>query len=792
MDLEFQDRTGVLGAYLKGWEAVTSCELTTTMAAGAVTALVTSTTGFAATGTIYCDQAAWTYAGKTATSFTGLVLVYGSGDVEHVVDTLALPPCQPEVTDGPADLRGRRVVIYAAESVNGVLSTTELQWVGYVDGFVDLADGMVRIPVSHVLRLYREGMVFGWVPTGRLRGLYVPNYPDARWGRFTYYGAAGWADLDIVPDGSATFYASKEALIDAVLDPTTGINSLAQYRAGRTSDGRIWIRYTGAASGRFRVAMHLPELLGYDPLHGGERGWLGTDPEEADVWPTEVFAPLTELPGGFVPRLYLRTGETSWFSTAAVTMDQYDGVEYGIRKVATVTADYLEILGTSRAAGRGGRAWSDYVMVSGGAPPPTIRQVLELDSIDIDEVCRLLWAGQLYAGAAALRYPIPQRWLASPAMRDSDVDWTELRRLVTAAPWDARRVYLRIDEPTEISECITGALAACGIYAYVRNDGSVGWRMAGVPSELDTSTAVGASWIDSRSAAQTETRVGADELVNSVMLRLANIDVTDRERKILIVDQKSLQRYGARPARDPGDPLAWYTRRAREIELHVEAGVIESTRDIETDLARHLAGTLFALLSRPRPVVPLPVTPVARQLAIGAVVDLTTAWAWDIAAGAAGVTAKTGLVLGWTRAEGERAVDELRVMLIDSPLAAIAPAALATAWDAGTKTLTFADTDLYHLASDTSDLSYFEATDVVKIWEYDSLAPTTWTAVVASVSVAAKTMTLTTAPAITVPCVVVFDLYSAATTDQRGEGWIWLADDADGQVEDIRAGIRWG
>jgi hypothetical protein len=784
MDLEFQDRLGTLGTYLKGWESVTACDLTSTLSAGDGTANVTTTTGFAAApGVIYCDHAAWAYSGMTGTTFTGLTLTYGAEDVDHVVDTNVLPPCQPEVTDGPADLRGRRVVIYATEIVNGALSATEQQWVGYVDGFVEVTHGLVRIPVSHVVKAYQAGLVFGWVPTGRLRGLYVPNYADARWGRFHYVDGGIGADLDIVPDGTSVFYDSRETFVAACLDPVSGINSLANFRANTTSDGRISIRYTGAAAWSISIEGHIPELLGFSVSDDG----IGAAGDAHD-WPADVFAPLQPVVAGFIPRLYLRTGEAGWFDLAHVRIDQHDGHEYGSRRVAMVNVpgDYLEI-DFARTA-RGGEGWSDYVLVRNGTPAPSVYQVLEL-LVEAHEAVRALWAGELYAGAPALLFALPRRWLPSMALRDSDVDWTELRRLVTPAPWPARCMDVRIEEPTEIAEIVTGALLGCGIYAYVKNDGTVGWRQAGIPSELDAATSVGAAWIDGRRCTDAETTVGADSLVNSVKLTLTNADV-DNERQALIVDQRSLQRYGPQPARDPGDPLAWYSKRATGIELHTTALSIDSPLDIEHMLARYLAGTIFALLSRPRPVVTLPVTPIARQLAIGDVVDLTTAWAWDLSAGQMGVAGKVGLVLGYVRREeGE---DALTVLLIDQPARSISPAALATAWDAVGKKLTFADTDLYHLPSDASDLTWFESGDEVLLVENDATVPSTWAATIASVDVAAGEVFLTSAPGgLTAPVVMRFADYSTATADQQGEGWLWIADDADGLIQDVRSGDRW-
>jgi len=157
-----------------------------------------------------------------------------------------------------------------------------------------------------------------------------------------------------------------------------------------------------------------------------------------------------------------------------------------------------------------------------------------------------------------------------------------------------------------------------------------------------------------------------------------------------------------------------------------------------------------------------------------------------------GVEDKLGLVLGWTRPLGSEGTDYLEVMLIDDALGVIAPAAKATSWQAGSKTLTFADVTLYKLASDTTDLDWLEAGDKVILEQYDAAVPTTWTAEIASVDTGAKTVVLTTAPGgLATPVILRFDDYTNCTADQIAEGWIWSADNADGQVADLVGGRRW-
>jgi hypothetical protein len=187
------------------------------------------------------------------------------------------------------------------------------------------------------------------------------------------------------------------------------------------------------------------------------------------------------------------------------------------------------------------------------------------------------------------------------------------------------------------------------------------------------------------------------------------------------------------------------------------------------------------------------VTPRARSLEIGDVVYLTTRWVRNTSTGGRGVTLKVCQVMGWTRPEGyAQAVDELDLAIIDSPAGAISPAALATTWDSGSKKLTFADVDLYHLADDASDLTWFESGDQVELVEYDDESPSLWYGEVDEVDVAGS-VTLTTAPVgLTAPCIIRFADREGSSTDQMGEGWIWIADSDDGLIQDDSAGRRWG
>jgi hypothetical protein len=132
-------------------------------------------------------------------------------------------------------------------------------------------------------------------------------------------------------------------------------------------------------------------------------------------------------------------------------------------------------------------------------------------------------------------------------------------------------------------------------------------------------------------------------------------------------------------------------------------------------------------------------------------------------------------------------------MLIDVPPPVICPAALATSYDVGTKKFSFTDTTLYKRSEDSSDLQWFEAGDKIWIYTADSATPSSYYDEVASVDTVNKSMVLVTGVVLAGSSwVVTFDYYALASADQKGEGWAWMADDADGQISNVIDGMRWG
>ncbi len=216
---------------------------------------------------------------------------------------------------------------------------------------------------------------------------------------------------------------------------------------------------------------------------------------------------------------------------------------------------------------------------------------------------------------------------------------------------------------------------------------------------------------------------------------------------------------------------------------------MDATAYSSPDLARASAiGLLFRYRLQP-PIIDLDCIPT---------VDL---WPGDVAAltcanilgkaGAAGVDGEPALVLGRQAviegpdvAQGGEGRASVRltvavVGLIHKNLGAIAPSAVVTAWNAGTKTITvqanaYTSTTNDYLARDSAG---FFAGDVVQIADQYG---TTVTATATVASVGTNTITLTATPA-SAPAsgnVVRVTSYASAVSAQRGR-WAFIADASD-------------
>lgn len=802
-DIQFDDKAYTLAAYLKSRAACGLTMLAADMTTGSTSATVGNTGGISAGDDVYIEQETIGVGavddGTTISSLTRGK--YGSVAKAHKVDLNLYPPLEPELLSGPSDLLGRRCIIYGAEVTNGALSATEQLWIGYVSAKTRIGPGRVTIPVTPMISLFAKGDALGWVPTGRLNGLWVPNIAGAsgaggiagmRWGRLLLREADGTHNtIDVVADGSAQWFADSAALVAAT---RSALDTAAiDFELSEMPDGRLRLIYSGSGSfdPMLGVGARLQQLLGFVDEDLNNTGGVFEEELIAAVPPAEVFAPLEGM-GTVETRLYLRDGEADWFVESRVRVEasgEDDG--FGLVPVTDVdtTNDYLVVTPVLVD----GTWWPSHVVCYGNTPAPAIRQTWSLDA-NLCDVVRALWTGDVYEDGWALSYTTPDRWLPAPALHVDDVDWTSFRTLVWSyVPANLQRMLLNVTEPTPIADLLTGHLVACGLYATIANDGRVVFCRARIPSVGEATASIDSSCIDGRRCTGIDTQVSGEAIMNACKLQLPDGSGSwddENLRDVYTVDQNSLLRYGEQLARNPLDPLQALRDSARELRLYVHPDVVTDVVSLEQEISDHMRQTAMAVSAWPRSTVRLPVSPKARQHAIGDVVSVTSVWIWDTFAGQMGVTNKLAMVVGYSRPNGRRAIDQIDLMLVDETYVVIAPCAHADSFVAASATLTCSDTSIYKSSDDYTDLDHFEAGDAIRMITHDDDSPATWTGTILSVDTVLGTITLTANefavsgfPANGVR--VVFGDYSDATTDQRSEGWAWIGDDTDGQIEDL-------
>lgn len=134
--------------------------ITATMSSSATTIAVVSTAAFAASGTIYLDQEAIGYTGKTGTSFTGCTRgKFGSKPARHLYsDALGSGLGNPQVTDRAVESVGRPATLWLCRVSGGVITDADLQHYGTIGtgpalqgGGESLDDGWV-LHIDHAVK----------------------------------------------------------------------------------------------------------------------------------------------------------------------------------------------------------------------------------------------------------------------------------------------------------------------------------------------------------------------------------------------------------------------------------------------------------------------------------------------------------------------------------------------------------------------------------------------------------------------------------------------------------------
>lgn len=129
--------------------------ITSTVSATDVTISVVDTSAFASSGTLYLDQEAITYSGKTGTTFTGCVRgALGSKATRHIYSVAqGAGMGNPQVTDRPVDFIGRPATLWLALVRSGVIVDVQLEHYGTLGTGPALADDDAWVlTVDHAIK----------------------------------------------------------------------------------------------------------------------------------------------------------------------------------------------------------------------------------------------------------------------------------------------------------------------------------------------------------------------------------------------------------------------------------------------------------------------------------------------------------------------------------------------------------------------------------------------------------------------------------------------------------------
>lgn len=823
-DLQIFDKDETLCAYLA--PETTRTRITSTVSAADTTVNVESTSGFlSASGVFYLADEAIAYSTTSASAFQGCTRAYyDSVAREHTFDNGTIPAVAPECCLGPVDYRGRRVEIFEGEVRGGQLSDLSQVFVGIVCGPCTFEPGLIRVPVKHVLTDFLGKSAIGTTNGTRIKGLLIRNEPWARQGRIgiTYTFSAeeyldegtipidvtGRMNYDIVSEGAEQWYSSLDDLyyaIDVVLTGSDHISRQAMPDGtvgwnirGDFSDWGVPGVYTIIGDPTFGCDGGLSFILGIpniEPTATAGQTIAGDKPPFATWIPTQNgttvdIAGLTRsihVDDGTIFQAgdicFVGSDQSHPMAVYSADSDQltFQPTDFTRAVRAALEDDGGE---TAIAVPGAGAGYGSLL----GAERPRLSRALKVHRSPVYEFLRGFWSQTIYSEIRSADYvsKIPDEWLPSTATRDEDIDWDTLRNLVDEGEAAATAITTFMRESFVVADITLGPLMACGVYAAPKRDGTITWEQCGVPSQLTTATALSGAYLDG-GVLEIETAETDDRLINVVEFEPTFLGTKNGNRNIYVVNEESVSRYRRVLAADASNPLAIISKEPAKIPLHIASQVLR--QDQEERVAEQIKNTTMAMLGVPRSTVVVKTTPASRTIEIGDYVSLTHPAVRDPTTGRFGTAATIGLVLGFSRDEK---MDELTLMLFPSTLGAITPCARGVTWSASR--LHCSTVTAYKAVLDTSDLEFFEVGQPVGGFSYDlSTATNTFTGIITSIDVSSIGISLdggSGAP--TPPCLVYWrnwTLYSSS--DEAGEGWVWIGDDSDGQVNDDRAAWRW-
>lgn len=711
--------------------------LTAQCTAAATSASVLSTASFSTAGTIYLDAERMTYTGKTSTTFTGMSRgTLGTLPAWHyVTDGGRLR--NPEVTDQPVQINGRRVFVYAYGTGDDPQGDGTQVWIGIAVGEPAMQGGVWSMSAKSVVSVLDQeiGADLG---TGNLhpRGIHFrPNAPFRLWVKhLTIGGGSNLYEIQLPNALNTTVHwetqrafvsdVNAELALAFAGDPGSSTLQCIEYDGAYAfqlvCDG-TYLRYVATEAGQpapreTEPTFGLPLDTDGNPFDpgaatagayvqiptGGAAALPGSVPRGYNLnsSPPPVGAPWAEADVAIT--LYLDGAVTSNANAAIIETDELTG-----HAEITVSTSDNSITASAAELGFYGTplAWT-------ADNPPTVRLVRSYDSADSPT------GNSLYNLLQALRIGSAQYagLGAQPVIRASDFDlsgWSVLSN--PGQPSSVRNRSYLIARPIKLRDIVLPELQLAGYYLALNSSGAMTVKRLRLATAAETTTfAISKSNLFTDDAFPTFERSPLGQ-INRVVIRDGYDAILDdyTEPDIVLRDVRAF-------ARDPY---------SRSVAIEPKSALL--TGPLRADEAVAVASALTGIFGQPYRIVTCELSLTAWDVLAGDAVSINTKHIPG--AGVRGTTSATGIVIGRELRPYE-ARTGLTLLVSEGTVAAYASSSLVASqanvsgntWD-----ITLAGDEF---PGSTQAEDWFTVGDPVVVTEFDSEAPATATGGVDSVT----------------------------------------------------------
>ena len=728
---EITDIDGEFTAMVKGWHRRTMTRLRVSLDQGDVTGVqVESTAGFnAVAGVCYIGLEAIKYVGTDADTL-GTASVergyYGSIDTDHVVNTTTEPPTYPAVLDGPQILAGRRADVYAAQydDTNGVVSTSECVFRGFIASDIESGEGRARLQVDHISRLWSREIAIGCPEVPIKRGYWYSGSDHVRSLSSVYMtetdtGTGVRTDSPAVIAGPAFQDTSVGLRNAAMVAVEAAAGSFFRWVSvsWEPESGKSVIWAEADASHQIEIVIRRGDYLwalGFD-----EGQWILTADSVNPVYLRAQRDPVPfvlECPDALVTS----DDATIEVSSAGNLVDgqpvclgqnPYVVIDGIAGDVVTIKNDSLDDLYRHRFGAT--EDTTPYIAIE------------ETDDLVARHVVR--WTGQVMQDTIERCFGLdgihPRSWIVQNFISD-DFEFSELDDCLIGVPDRLQLCWTTARDPIPASEIICDRLGVLGIAPRLTTEGRIGFARLRTPHptrcndvELDSEV-----W-EHESAGGVGTLYEGEPLLNEIL--------ADHSYNYL---SGAWAKGDTRLVYDDGISVLGKVRAKRYMlrGVHVSdtgEGISYPDRwELLNDIKLTAVGMHFGVYGRISPMSLIGATWTSRQheLDCGEMVLLTHPCVVDVAEGDVGVTSRVAIVVGRRNSLTTKEKDQIQVLLpIVSNVGPIAPCALGMVWNAGTFTLTFPSINLYAQAGE-DDLTHFDVGHSVTFTEYDDTTPLTF------------------------------------------------------------------